>query len=152
MSQPDKVACANDIPRNFKIDSIRAPFESPPHAQVAGLQRDFLLGLVRQIEALRGGAPDREPLVLMWMMKHYDKEAAVQWKLAFDAAQSKASPGQRIEYVIQALSKAYANPIAVATIHEALDNFQWSPKANVQVVQDTLPVLENEYDSVVEDT
>ena len=110
------------------------------------------MGLVRQIEVLRGGAPDRNPLVLMWMMKHYDKEVVVQWKLAFDAAQNQAPQGQRIEYVVQALSTAYANPIAAATIREALENFQWSPKANVQVVQATFAALQNEYDSAVEDT
>ncbi len=96
--------------------------------------------------------PDREPLVLMWIMEQYEKEVAVQWKLVFDAAQTHARPGRRIEYIIQAMSKAYSNPIAAPTIHEALDNFQWLPKANVQVVQATFAVLQNEYDSAVEDS
>jgi hypothetical protein len=111
-----------------------------------------LLGLCRLIEALWVGLPEREDLVLLWMMKHYDKEAAVPWKSAFTTAQKFAPAGQRIEYVIQALSKMYANPLAVSMAREALENFQWLPKTNVQVVQDAFAVLRNTYESAVEDT
>ena len=152
LSPSEKVECAKDVTRNFRLESVRVTFDLPPHAQVAGLHRDFLLGWCRQIEGLGGGPLSREPLVLMWMMKQYDKEAAVQWRMAFDEAHSHARPGRRIEYIIQALSKAYVNPIVAATIREALDNFQWLPKANVQVVRATFAALQNEYDSAVEDT
>jgi hypothetical protein len=101
----DRAECARDVSRNFRLESVRGTFDSSPHARVADLHRDFLLGLCRQIEALRGGPPEREDLVLLWMMKHYDKEAAVPWKSAYEAGQQHAIPGQRIEYVIQTLSK-----------------------------------------------
>jgi hypothetical protein len=86
------------------------------------------------------------------MMKHYDKEAAVPWKSAFTTAQKFAPAGQRIEYVIQALSKMYANPLAASMAREVLDSFQWLPKMNVQVVQAAFAVLRNTYESAVEDT
>jgi hypothetical protein len=77
LSAPEKAEYAKEMARNFKLDSVRTFFELPPHAQVAGPHRDFLLSLVGQIEALGGCHPLKEPLVLMWMMKHYEKEAAV---------------------------------------------------------------------------
>jgi hypothetical protein len=62
---PDaRVECARDVSRNFRLESIRVTFDSPPHDRVAGLHRDHLLGLCRQIETLRGGPPEREDLVL----------------------------------------------------------------------------------------
>jgi hypothetical protein len=85
-------------------------------------------------------------------MKHYDKEAAVPWKSAYTAAQKFARPGERIEYVIQALSKLYANPLAASMAREALENFQWLPKTNVQVVQAAFEVLKNMHEIAVEDT
>jgi hypothetical protein len=87
--------------------------------------------LCRQIEALRGGSPEREDLVLPWMMKHYDKEAAVPWKSAYEAAQQHAIPGRRIESVIQSLSKLYANPLAASMTREALEHFQWLSQTSV---------------------
>ena len=152
LSAPEKADYAKEMARNFKLDSVRTFFELPPHAQVAGPHRDFLLSLVGQIEALGGCHPLKEPLVLMWMMKHYEKDAVVQWKIAYDAAHKNERPGRRIEYIIQVLSKAYANPIAASMTREALDNFQWLPKANVQMVQSKFAALQNEYDSAVEDT
>jgi len=148
----EKAENTKDVSRNFRLDAPRTTFDFSPNDQVAGPHRDLLLGLVRQIEALGGGAPAREPLILMWMMKHYDKEAAVQWKIAFDAAEANATSGSRIEYVIKSLSKAYVNPIASAPIREALDNFQWAPQASVQVIQATFGALQNAFDSAVEDT
>ena len=78
--------------------------------------------------------------------------ATVQWKIAFDAAEANASSGSYLEYIIKALSKAYANPIAAATIREALDSFQWAPQARVQVIQANFGALQNAFDSTVEDT
>jgi hypothetical protein len=145
--------CVKDVSRNFRLETARDTFDSTPHAQVAGLHRDHLLGVCRQVEALRGGPPEREDLVLLWMMKHYDKEAAVPWKSAYTAAQKFTRPGERIEYVtVQALSKMYANPLAASMARDALDNFQWLPKTNVQVVQAAFAVLLNTYERAVEDT
>jgi hypothetical protein len=70
----------------------------------------------------------------MWMMKHYDNDTVVQWKLVFDVTHTHANPGRWIEYIIQVLSKGYDNTIVNVTIREVLDNFQWLPKGNVQVV------------------
>jgi hypothetical protein len=85
-------------------------------------------------------------------MKHYDKEAVVPWKSTYEAAQQHAIPGQRIEYVIQVLSKLYANPLAASMVREVLEHFQWLPPTNVQVVQATFAVLQNTHESAVEDT
>ena len=85
-------------------------------------------------------------------MKHNDKDTVVQWKIDFDVAEANASSGSYIEYIIKALSKAYANPIATATIREALENFQWDPQDRVQVIQANFGTLQNAFDSAVEDT
>jgi hypothetical protein len=152
LSSPEKAEYAKEMERNFKPDSVLTFFELPPHAQVAGPHRDFILSLVGQIEALGGCHPLKEPLVLMWMMKHYEKEVAVQWKIAYDVAHKNERTGRRIEYIIQVLSKAYANPIAASMAREALDNFQWLPTANVQMVQSKFAALQNMHESAVEDT
>jgi len=65
LSVPDY---GKEMSRNFKLDPVRTFFELPSHAHVSGPHRDFLLGLVRQIEALGGCHPLKEPLVLMWMI------------------------------------------------------------------------------------
>jgi hypothetical protein len=140
------------VSRNFRPETVRDTFSSPPYAQVAGLHRDHLLGVCRQVEAFRGGPPEREDLVLLWMMKHYDKEAAVPWKSVYTAAQKFARPGEWIEYAIQALSKLYDNPLPASMAHEALENFLWLPKTNVPVVQAAFEVLKNVHESAVEDT
>ncbi len=133
--------CFKSVARDFRLDTVRATFDSSPHAQVHGIHREHLLGLCRLIEVLGGGLPEREDLVLLWMMKQYDKEAAVPWKSAFTAAQKFAPAGQRFEYVIQALSKMYANPLAAPMARETLESFQWLPKTNVQMVQAAFAVL-----------
>jgi hypothetical protein len=61
-------------------------------------------------------------------------------------------PGQRIEYVIQALSKLYTNPLTTSMTHEALEQFQWLSQTSVQVVQPAFAVVQNTHDSAVEDT
>jgi hypothetical protein len=152
LSPEERAECAREMARNFRPELVRDTFDLPPNARVAGLHRDFLLGICRHVEALRGGLPEREDLVLLWMMKHYAKEAAVSWKSSFDAAQQHAIPGRWIEYVIQALSKLYANPLAASMAREALDQFQWLPQTSVQVVQVAFAVLQNTHASAVEDT
>ena len=93
LSPSEKEENTEDVSRNFRLDVTRTTFDFSPHDQVAEPHRDFLMGLVRQIEALGGGAPAKEPLILMWMMKHYDKDAVVQWKIAFDAAEANTTSG-----------------------------------------------------------
>jgi hypothetical protein len=114
--------------------------------------RDLLVNLTGQIEALMGCHPENEKVILMWMVKHFEGEAMVQWQLAYGGATKEAPEGQRIEYVINALAKAYADPLAATTVRMALKQLKWPERASVQHVLAKFEELKNTYESAVEDT
>jgi hypothetical protein len=64
----------------------------------------------------------------------------------------EAPEGQRIEYVINALAKAYADPLAATTARMALKQLKWPERASVQYVLAKFEELKNTYESPVEDT
>ena len=76
----------------------------------------------------------------------------VQWQLAYGGAMKGAPEGQRIEYVINALAKAYADPLAASTVRMALKQLKWPERASVQHVLAKFEELKNTYESAVEDT
>ena len=152
MSAPRQAECARDAMRNFRLESTRPVFKKAIYDKASPECRDLLVNLAGQIAALMGCHPENENLILMWMAKHFEGEAMVQWQLAYGGAMKGAPEGQRIEYVINALAKAYADPLAAATARMALKQLKWPERASVQHVLAKFEELKNTYESAVEDT
>ena len=152
MSALRQAECARDAMRNFRLETIRPVFKKAVYDKASPECRDLLVNLAGQIAALMGCHPENENLILMWMAKHFEGEAMVQWQLAYGGAMKGAPEGQRIEYVINALAKAYADPLAAATARMALKQLKWPERASVQHVLAKFEELKNTYESAVEDT
>lgn len=152
MPAPRQAECARDAMRNFRLESVRPVFKKATYDKASPECRDLLVNLAGQIAALMGCHPENENLILMWMAKHFEGEAMVQWQLAYGGATKEAPEGQRIEYVINALAKAYADPLAATTARMALKQLKWPERASVQHVLAKFEELKNTYESAVEDT
>ena len=152
MSTLRQAECARDAMRNFRLDSTRSVFKKATYDKASPECRDLLVNLAGQIAALSGCHPENENLILMWMAKHFEGDAMVQWQLAYGGAMKGAPEGQRIEYVINALAKAYADPLAASTARTALKQLKWPERANVQQVLAKFEELKNTFESAVEDT
>jgi hypothetical protein len=152
MPAPRQAECARDTMRNFRLESVRPVFKKATYDKTSPECRDLLVNLSGQIAALMGCHPENENLILMWMAKHFEEEAMVQWQLAYGGAMKEAPEGHRIEYVINALAKAYADPLAATTARMALKQLKWPERASVQHVLAKFEELKNTYESAVEDT